>query len=224
MSYVRRTYALIEGVQTKVDAMQHAELRRLRQDASIEIGTVLHTEVRNAIVNSAWKEAPDLIDKLPDSWCRTSSSVNVRFTRTGDVGYVDYSLETPEADKIKLPPTYSQWDTIAVDVTRSSQTVDTWLTKQYSAQQNRSEVRSKFENIKVQLTKYLEAHASLNTAIKEMPELEMYVPQEYLDKLNEKTVRAKAQKKESSVEKLNIDVNALTQIAVGHRITTSGGF
>jgi hypothetical protein len=224
MSYVRRTYALIEGVQGTVDAMKVAELQRLRNNTAIEIGTPLHVEVRDAVVNAAWEEAPDLRSKMPDSWCQKATSVDVRFTMNGDSKFVDFSLEATEDDRIKLPPTFTRWDTIKVNADKASPMVDSWLTKQYSEKQNRSEVHLKFDNIKVQLTKFLESHASLNTAIKEMPELEMYVPQEYLDKLNKKAVRPQAKKKESSIEELNIDVNALTQIAVGHRITTSGGF
>jgi len=222
MSYVRRTYALIEGVQAKVDSMQHAELSRLSHVTSIDIGTPLHDEFRKVVTTIVWQEAPDLADKMPESWCKMSDSVDVKFTQGSHL--VRSTIEMATGDKIKMPPMFSRWDTVEIDDTQTTPLIKEWLSKRYTEEEKRSEIFSTFDTIKKQLTKYLESHASLNTAIKEMPELEMYVPQEYLDKLAEKTVRDKPKKKESAVEKLAIDVNALTQAAVAHRITSSGGF
>ena len=97
-----------------------------------------------------------------------------------------------------------------------------WVDERYKQDKNKGETLDMFTDIKSQLTSYLESHASLNMALKDMPELEMYVPQEYLDRIAEETVRVKKEKEESAVTALGIDVDALTRAAVAHRITSSG--
>ena len=80
-----------------------------------------------------------------------------------------------------------------------------------------------FDGIKEQLTTFMSKHASLNTAIKELPELEMYVPQGYLDRLAEETVRTTPTKKELvDDDGVELDMEAITRAAIAHRITSSG--
>ena len=80
-----------------------------------------------------------------------------------------------------------------------------------------------FDGIKTQLIAFMGKHASLNTAIKELPELEMYVPQSYLDKLAEETIRTKPTKSEldDDDDEVTVDVEAITRAAIAHRITSS---
>ena len=81
-----------------------------------------------------------------------------------------------------------------------------------------------FDGIKEQLTSFMGKHASLNTAIKELPELEMYVPQEYLDRLAEETVKHKKvfPLANDDDDEVKVDVEAITRAAIAHRITSSG--
>jgi hypothetical protein len=99
--------------------------------------------------------------------------------------------------------------------------VKAWLDGRYEYEKKRQSTVDLFGNISKQLRDFLLSHASLNTALKEMPELEMYVPAEYLGKIKEKTVKA-AKKEVTTAEDLNIDVDALTRAAVAHRITSAG--
>ena len=52
----------------------------------------------------------------------------------------------------------------------------------------------------------------------------MYVPQDYLNKLAEETVRTKPQKQEldDDDDDVKVDVEAITRAAIAHRITSSG--
>ena len=64
-------------------------------------------------------------------------------------------------------------------------------------------------------------HASLNTALKEMPELEMYVPAAFMRKhAAPEASRAKVQRP-TNIERLDINVDVLTSAAVAHRIATA---
>jgi len=221
MAYVRRTWTLVESVEIKVANMKDAELKALNKRDDIDIGTPLYKEVRKAAVDSAWVEAPDLIDKMPDTWCRMENVLSVRFRGEGKTDYVAYTLETANDDKIKLPPSFSRWDTLEITHSRMTPLIKAWVDGRYEYEKKKQSTVDLFGNISKQLRDFLLSHASLNTALKEMPELEMYVPAEYLDKIKEKTVKA-AKKEVTTAEDLNIDVDALTRAAVAHRITSAG--
>jgi len=221
MAYVRRTWTLVESVENKVADMKDAELQALNKRDDIGIGTPLHKEVLKAAIDSAWFEAPDLIDKIPDTWCRKENVLSIRFRGEGKTDSVSYTLETANDDKIKLPPSFSRWDTLEITHAHMTPLVKAWLDGRYEYEKKRQSTVDLFGNISKQLRDFLLSHASLNTALKEMPELEMYVPAEYLGKIKEKTVKA-AKKEVTTAEDLNIDVDALTRAAVAHRITSAG--
>jgi hypothetical protein len=221
MAYVRRTQQLVESVVFKVADMKDAELQALYKRDDIDIGTPLYKEALKAALDSAWVEAPDLIDKMPDTWCRKENVLGIRFRGEGKTDYVAYTLETANDDKIKLPPSFSRWDTLEITHSHMTPLIKAWVDGRYESEKKKQSTIDLFGNISKQLTDFLESHASLNTALKEMPELELYVPAEYLDKIKEKTVKA-AKKEVTTAEDLNIDVDALTRAAVAHRITSAG--
>jgi len=219
MAYVRRTQQLVEDVRFKVSNMEQAEFRK-NKTVNVDLGTPLYDNMRTAALNSVWVEAPELKDKLPKDWCRMESNMSITFRGEGEMGVVSHTLESETGDKFKLPPNYSRWDATEIKSSEVTPLIKEWVTKEYDRERSNKETMDLFGNITKQLTDFLESHASLNTALKEMPELEMYVPDEYLEKIKEKTVRVKKEK-EDVVDKLDIDVEALTRAAVAHRITSS---
>ena len=217
---------LVEDIRDTVDRMKHSEVKKLYKGTNIPLDTPLHREVRKVIEKVLWKEAPDLKDKMPEKWCKMEDSVQATFygSPSPSVG-IPIHFETPIEDKIKLPPTYSRYSSDCQihdeDVTPL---IREWLEDIKIQSKNKRETEDMFDKIKTQLTQFMGKHASLNTAIKEMPELEMYVPKEYLDKLAEETVRTKPAKREldDDDDEVKVDIEAITRAAIAHRITSSG--
>ncbi len=220
MSYIRRTQQLVEDVADNVDAMRNDELRKVHKYEDVDIGTPLHNEIRRVVENVLWEKAPELKDKMPDEWCKHEDVLTTIFRLEGGLHTVKYTLEVPTDAKIKMPPNTSRWDVPDVTGKHMTPLVKEWATKRLAVDTQRVETTDLFGSIKQQLKDFLYSHASLNTAVKEMPELEMYVPQEYLDKLNEKTVRSK-KPTVNDEDKVTVDVEALTRAAVAHRMTSS---
>ena len=218
MAYVRRTDALVALVERKVLNMMDEELVRVHKREDIDIGTPLYDDVRVAVEGVLWKPAPELMDKMPKEWCRHEDSMSTSFKIDAGFKSVRYTLESPTDDPLKLPPNASRWDTIDVEESDMTPLIKEWVTRRLATEVKRDETVDLFGSIGTQLRDYLLSHASLNTALKEMPELEMYIPQDILDKVSEKVVRAKKEK-EDVVDKLGIDVDALTRAAVAHRLT-----
>ena len=223
--YVRKTMTLVEDIRDTVDRMKHSEVKKLYKGTNIPLDTPLHREVRKVIEKVLWKEAPDLKDKMPEKWCKIEDSVQVSFYAPAPSVGIPIHFETPIEDKIKLPPTYSRYGRDCV-IGKSDATplIKEWLAGIKDQEGSKRETKDMFDGIKEQLTSFMGKHASLNTAIKELPELEMYVPQEYLDRLAEETVRTKPTKSEldDDDDELELDMEAITRAAIAHRITSSG--
>ncbi len=222
--YVRKTMTLVEEIGYSVDAMKHNQIKKTYKGTSIELDTPLHHEVRKVIEKVLWEEAPDLKDKMPEKWCKMEDSVQATFYAPSPSIGIPIHFETPIDDKMKLPPTYSRYSSDCQihdeDVTPL---IREWLEDIKIQSKNKRETEDMFAKIKTQLTSFMGKHASLNTAIKEMPELEMYVPKEYLDKLAEETVRTKPTKsKPDDDDGEELDIEAITRAAIAHRITSSG--
>jgi uncharacterized membrane-anchored protein YhcB (DUF1043 family) len=222
MAYVRRTQTLIESVEHKVEIMRDAELRALSKTKEhVDIGTPLHIEMVKTVEDTLWQEAPDLKSKVPDSWVRKESSISVSFRREGSMDAIRETIESSSDDKIKLPPSHGRWDTVEVTEKFMQPLVKGWVDRRKKVERKQQEVHDTFENIRKQLVSFLGTHASLNTAVKDMPELELYLADEYLKRLAEKVVRSKPNAT-PKVEELGIDLDAITRAAVAHRITSAG--
>jgi hypothetical protein len=100
--------------------------------------------------------------------------------------------------------------------------VRSWIDEYTENERKKTEIRARFAGITDQLKSFLNTHASLNTALKEMPELEMYISADDLAKVRTKGKTTPTVKVETAVEKLAIDIDALTQAAVAYRITSAG--
>ena len=96
-----------------------------------------------------------------------------------------------------------------------------WFKSGKSNESIKKSLQDKFNKIEEQLKSFMEQHASLNTAIKELPQIEQYIPEEYIEKLHAPSApRGKVQRAEkTTVEDLGIDRDALTSAAVAHQLT-----
>jgi len=226
MGYVRKTMTLVEDIRNAVDHMKHSEVKKLYKGNNIPLDTPLHSDVKRVIENVLWKEAPDLKDKMPESWCKIEDGISISFVHAHEPSVNTHChFETPLDDKLKLPPTYSRYGTdCRIEQSDATALIKEWLLGIKDQEKNKKETEDMFEGIKTQLTTFMSKHASLNTAIKDLPELEMYVPQEYLDRLAEETVRSKPAKSkpDGDDDEVELDMEAITRAAIAHRITSSG--
>jgi len=224
--YVRKTMTLVEDIRNTVDSMKHSEMKKLYKGNNIPLDTPLHSDVKRVIEKILWKEAPDLKDKMPESWCKIEDGISISFVHAHEPSVNTHChFETPLDDKLKLPPTYSRYGTdCRIEQSDATALIKEWLLGIKDQEKNKKETEDMFEGIKTQLTSFMSKHASLNTAIKDLPELEMYVPQEYLDRLAEETVRSKPAKStlDDDDDEVELDMEAITRAAIAHRITSSG--
>ena len=191
MSYVRMTKSVVVAIRDKVNDLKDAELQNQHKQPDVIIGTPLYGDLVRVALEAVWSEAPDLKDKMPDSWCRIQSQVSVSFRGKGMSDVIQLTLWSPKDHKVRLPPDYSNWNDIEVTHEHMTPAIVEWLAARYEEESKRQETIDMFDAIETELTDFLNSYASLNTAIKDMPELETYIPDEYMIKLKDTKGTAK---------------------------------
>lgn len=219
MAYVRKTDTLVAAILHKVDQMS-ADTQVKYAESVVAFDAVAQQNIYAAGMTSAWSPQPALKGKMPREWCTTETRITCYL----------YSNDKEIATKIDvdgdwlLPPDdeYSGYH-VAVDVRYQDMapTLQALVDTEAKKTSTRDATKEKFEAIREQLKSFMNQHASLNTALKEMPELEMYVPAEYMRKHAEPSAPRTKAERPDNIDYLNIDVDVLTSAAVAHRIATA---
>jgi hypothetical protein len=179
-------------------------------------------EVLNNVV---WSEAPELKGKIPKSWLQHHNDARLNFRNDEGVCFASLWLDPPRGDKFSFPLKYSGYNRPEVDIhpQHYNEVVKKWAATELASKAKRAEIEDQFGTVLDQVTAFMGQHASLNAAVKAMPEIELYVPDEYLSRMRAPTPpRAKKAAPEVVIEELNIDVNALASAAIAHRIASAG--
>ena len=224
MAYVRKTDTLIYDIKAKVREMKQSALDAYNHPTP-EIGTPLYKTMKDDIIKAAYASAPELLGKLPDDMLKKCDSVRAKFYNETETKEADVDFHSASHDRFFIP--YSRNNTsyfpyVNTKIEQCSPETQAWVAEELSLNKKRAEAGLKFENIEYQIVNYMDQHASLNTAVKDMPELELYVPSQYVTKLHAANEPRTAKKKKvNTAEALDIDVNVLASAAIAHRITST---
>ena len=222
MAYVRKTDTLVDDIRGKVRNMKDKALTAF-QSNKIEAGTPLFDAAVESAQNAAFSDAPELKGKLPDSWYKEHERVELQFFKDNGEAMFKTSIDAPDHKKIRLPKILENryYSTeVSVHYSDCTELLKTWLDEANTRNTERHVIAAQYLTIEQQLKAFMDQHASLNSAIKEMPEIEMYVPEKYISKLREATApRTKKSAQPSNVADIGIDRDALASIAIAHRIT-----
>jgi hypothetical protein len=224
MAYVRKTDTLCYDIRENIRDMKSKALSAYPQMA-IEVDTPEFDAAVDSVQNSIYSECPDLKGKLPDTWLKKHDRLELRFLKDDGEDNFTAMLRCNNRDGIKLPAHVDQNYYGATVELRPSQCTDalrTWLDEANHVHSKRFQIAEQYDNVEEQLGKYMRQHASLNAAVKEMPEMEMYVPEKYVSKMREATPPRKkkgSNGEPTASEELGIDRNALATMAIAHRLT-----
>ena len=232
MAYVRKTDTLVQHILHKVRKMSETAQKPYSAD-TLTKDSAEYDAIRNCIESVSWKGAPQLQQQMPDEWLDGLKTKNVYVKIVApescpDSGDVNIYLE----GDFTLSPAHASAGH-SYSGNRGKMTLEeadfppllmTWFKSGKSNESIKKSLQDKFNKVESQLKSYMQQHASLNTAIKELPELEQYVPEEYMEKLHAPSApRGKVQRAEkTTVEDLGIDRDALTSAAVAHQLTRDG--
>ena len=218
MAYVRKTQELVDGIRDQVRTMSKAA-REPYSDSDPAAGTPEYEILREAAIDASFADAPHLKGKLPEAWLGRPHRVRGYISKDGQ-RVASFDLRSTEANPIYLSPSdRSSWADVHMKYENLSERAQAWVDGAAARKATYESIKEKFNVVEKQLRDYMSAHSSLNTALKELPDLEMYVPDRFMRKYRAAAEpRAKAPKP-TNVQDLNIDVDALAAAAITHRIT-----
>jgi hypothetical protein len=221
MAYVRKTETMLDDIVRNIRNMG-AKALELYEDKSIDIDTAEFAAACEAIHTAAYRDAPHLRGNLPKSWLFKTDRIHLKVTsRTEHGTKVSTYLSAPEHRQFEVPFHMKETWSVDVEVYEDECTgaLAAWVQAHNTNKEQRRAVEVQYREVERQVIGFLRSHSSLNAAIKEMPEIELYVPAHYTSKMHEAVApRVKKEEQQSAIHDLGIDRNALAAVAIAHRV------
>lgn len=205
--YVGITSRLRQDVAEAIRKMKCREA-----DALGDMDAPLITE--SDIEPALWGDHLHLRNVIPSAWKSTIKSCNASLKATLSSGKTTERNFTAHFDTpIDAPPHYNDYR-FRADLTHlpAMAAAVEWV-------RNSSEVELRWEKVKTDVDNFLANCKSLNEALKLYPDIAIYIPKPYLDKVEEK--KEVSEKKESEAARVlkGIDTDALKAAAVMARMS-----
>lgn len=208
MATVYKSKTLLEDIKNVVNTMKYRERNLVPEMPQVRIS---NTDPR--FINEFFNEAPHLAAEVPNSWLYAKESIGVNVTyllvpdNPASDTRVHFNVMPVAGQKFFMP--YSRTSGyIQADLTRWPE-----FAPGIAKLQHDFEVNKKWDDVYRKVSDFLSSFDSLNAAIKQWPGLSMYIPKEYLDRLERKVTRAK---KEAPV--IDVDTSELTAMAAANRM------
>jgi hypothetical protein len=222
MAYVRRTEKLMSDIYAKIRTMC-----RTAQSAyalgNVEVGHPIHEEMKTAALAQAWSLNPSLRVGMPAEWCYYARQINLHFMDDADRVVFRTTIQVPVGAELRLPckPTASYIDTLDIEAKYQSDTLREWIAAEGERKRESLEIQRQYDEVLRQINAFMSTKTSLNAALKEMPELELYVPDEYMQKFHEPTASRANKSAVQAQPDVEIDRNQIAALGVAHRIATA---
>lgn len=208
MATVKFSEKLSKEVRDKIKRMCDDEHNRHPDDTTVAI----HYDDPRILAFALGKHI-NLWGTIPTSWLVQKNRVGLRFTDVpaddGTLqqftcyvypfrGHFLFPCNSDYAPAIRLKGSVGPWVEFA------------HLPNVFAAKRD---ITNKWKAVSDQVCKFFNSFPSVNSAVKHTPSMMMYLPQDAIDRLNEKVERTKP-----TTPTLNVDVDSLVGAAVGHRL------
>jgi len=235
MAYVRYTDTLVREIVDTVLTMSKTAQAPYQTD-TLQKSTPEYEDLVLNVERIAWGSHTDLKKQMPDEWVHKVSTIDAIIPVPEAVKNAypehEFSALTVELEKsgdavFDLTPNYKTharyYSNPEVTFAQSdipASMVD-WYSKKATMDAEREALKKKFKTIADQLKTYMESHASLNTALRDMPQLEHYVPDHYMRKFRAAENKRVKTTPRSDAADIGIDINEITTAAVAHRFASA---
>jgi hypothetical protein len=215
MATVYITRELENRIHNKIVKMrdQEVQIEVPSNDKSITI------DASELLMQAAWGDYQHVFPQLPKDWLKHSKAQDLNVVTSVDeagreekycvnlVGLQNY-YEIPTADRWSAPrPSCTKsWLETRLHLTGAQEILD-----QIAEKEIRTTIWAKWDKVGSDIKLFLSKCKSLNEALRLWPALQMYVPQEYIDRVNHKVER---RKREAEItETVNLEELTATAIA-----------
>lgn len=217
MATVRISSELHSAVSRNIMAMCNAQVER---DAGNEPGNIAIDPYDHRILQALFGEQWRKMVECPSDWFYPRGDIDVRIEVRNAQG---------EVIKTCLPDFISNKRGVSfrVPANRSYPTIDISTPEEFERWPEaakhrdywlaRDSIEEEWHKVRDQVHSFLSQFATLNQAVKAWEGVRLYIPQNFLDRLDAKVERTKSEIK-AELTVANIDVSKLTTMAVGARL------
>ena len=227
MATVRISDALIGDVIKQIHAMRGAELRELNKkygvkDKYIQVSERAVPGINDFLERALWGVHIDLRERLPEGWC-VSFFEEVRIN-IGDGGTQSCVLcwHGDGGSPLLAPPNTQRYSlSIQIPLTHVAGSVlEAPVAKALEFNAATRACIDRFKTVESQVVAFLRAQPSLNMAAKAFPDVLLYIPTEYKERMEAASTRLSRKKvEEEAVKKVSeLDRELLAAVAVGHAL------
>lgn len=207
MSYVAISDKFKSDVRNQLRAMRHKEVRTVPEMEYKLSGT------RTDLLEWAWGKHLHLKELMPAKWCGKTEQVQLRFD-TPDRGQFRVRAEItpplvtpPGGPPTAIFPVSADDPEIKACVEREQQMYD---------------ITQRWDKVDKEILNFLGKCKSVNEALKLWPQIEMYIPSEYIHRVNEKKDRNPSGPSAAAEALKALDTEHLTTAAVISRMSGPG--
>lgn len=209
--YVAISQKLKDHVVRSIDRLRDSEMKTTnvvpaRIDPSSTFGMQL-----------IWQSAVGIADKVPQTWLRQRDTMNITASLTRENGTSFNNTFTIGLTKeVGMPPDtggYGNYRTLSPEEAQAPEFAE-YLASVIAS----DEIKQRWDKIRLQVLTFLDECKSLNEALKLWPQVNMYVPKEYLDRVAEKG-EAKPKESRAADALKNLDTNLAVSSAVIARMS-----
>lgn len=181
MAFVGISGKLMDDVHRIIDRMSDAEVKSVHQEIVYKVANE-----SDWFVTKSWGDNIHLRDQIPAEWMTCDRHSACFHVEIAPYGETRFNVELP-AQLQCFPPKYSSY--AAFKTTEHDPSIPPLVQEMIDNRRAVLEIRHRWDAIQKQVRDFLRNCKSLNEALKLWPELEHYIPKEYVERVLEKRGR-----------------------------------
>jgi len=198
MAYVAISFDLRDNVRRNIEAMRRRELHAAAPKEKTE--SIRSHQITPQHLELVWGEHLHLKNVIPQKWYRKVQNVYLKAERKiGDTD-VSATLTYEFPDTIPAPPGSEHY--IRKDVGEEFPGMKELL----DAAVSRREIELGWNKVHDQVTTFIKNCKSLNEALKLWPDVKLYIPQNYLERVEQKTNKPKESRAAEVLKQIDTDI------------------
>jgi hypothetical protein len=211
MAFVGISGRLVDEVRTGIHRMARAEMGTVAEPERYQV-----TTENDWFVVKSWGDYYHLKDQMPIEWVQADSGGAQFRVLTQEHGTLNIDVTLQERLQA-FPPRHQSY--LAFTCRDNDETMPELLKQTIEAKKSLVEIEQRWDKVRDQVVEFLRNCKSLNEALKLWPEVEHYIPKEYIERALEKKEKV-APKVSKAVEILGqIDTQAVMASAVIARLS-----
>ena len=199
------------AVSEKFKSDVKGKLRQMRYREVNNVGSIDYrlSSTRPDVIQWAWGEHLHLKDQMPAKWCGKADNIQMRFERPERGVFRIRAELTPP---LITPP--GGTPSGVVPISADDPEIKSYVERECTLY----DIAQRWDKVDKEIMNFLGKCKSVNEALKLWPQVEMYIPTEFVNKVNEKKERSPHTPSEAAEALKALDTDHLTTAAVISRM------